>query len=446
MSKKRFKIDIQTLECKAEDKKIVADLYRHLDYLRTNTNSTDPAVRKILVKEIQSIKSMVNDDFAYKFYRVKVKIGPHEREVTFPYYPTTGDIQEILKTLQAKLREKRKHNKIVGSVSREFNGILYNMLGTPEKRTSFSGLVRNMTDPLDTLPELPKQDRLANLKGNGRVFNKPNSIIELSKTPEYAQRIKRAKKPYDKSKYVGVELELVCKKDAANLEAAFIKAGLSGSIYVKRDGSLRVDEGHYEEQASQFPHEVTLIAKESNINNIIERTCEVLNSKEIGAYVNDTCGMHVHLDMRHRDPALCYNNLYRSLPILGAMVPKNRLNNTYCVLNNTADFDTASRSNPNTNREPRYQAINAYAFNSHRTIEVRLHSGSTNIKKINNWVNILMAIVNTQSKVDANIVHPEDMVMFFGINQELLSFINKRIEKFKNSNVNNKQDNLEQIA
>jgi Putative amidoligase enzyme len=64
------------------------------------------------------------------------------------------------------------------------------------------------------------------------------------------------------------------------------------------------------------------------------------------------------------------------------MVPKSRTReNTYCKLN------PAGELNPN----DRYYAINWCSWCEHKTIEVRLHSGTTSAEKIKNWVEILDA-------------------------------------------------------
>src|ERR1019366_2621851 len=57
-------------------------------------------------------------------------------------------------------------------------------------------------------------------------------------------------------------------------------------------------------------HEISIVAQKSQIAGIVTKVCEVLLKH--GSTVNDTCGLHVHLDMRGtRDVKQSFANLVK---------------------------------------------------------------------------------------------------------------------------------------
>ncbi|MBO77642.1 MAG: hypothetical protein CME17_09425 [Gemmatimonadetes bacterium] len=106
--------------------------------------------------------------------------------------------------------------------------------------------------------------------------------------------------------------------------------------------------------------------------------CEKL--REVGAEVNASCGLHVHLDCRDCASATAMTTratrLRKALPWLRNMVPRAR----------SASGSYSGRS------EGRYQPINTESYHRHQTVEVRLHSGTLNGDKIRNWVEVVRFI------------------------------------------------------
>ena len=90
----------------------------------------------------------------------------------------------------------------------------------------------------------------------------------------------------------------------------------------------------------------------------------------------------------------------------------------------------------------RRQAINPMSYSEHKTIEVRLHSASVNSTKINNWISILLAIVDKDYVVSTSdyITAPEDMTTCFGISSDLVEYIKKRTDKFKDDKIDTRLD------
>ncbi len=258
------------------------------------------------------------------------------------------EYKQVKLELREKIKQAREKNRELKSVEREFGGIGYETVGG--------------------------------------VFLKTQTIMALAGSAQI-ERMNKPKKPTsdDKRTFVGVELELISKLSREDMKKALAKQLLGGYVYLKDDSSIS------KENEGDRTHEITVLAPQDTIKDVIRRLCSVLNDDAVGSYVNNSCGLHVHLDARHRDKAVMFNNLVKALPMLKNLVPRTRTmseqGNRYCRMNETASYEDSSTD--------RYFAINGRnAFDKYRTIEVRMHSGSTNAAKINNWIDILCSLVD----------------------------------------------------
>jgi hypothetical protein len=181
-----------------------------------------------------------------------------------------------------------------------------------------------------------------------------------------------------RGKLVGVEIEFFHSESLRNLHP-IISLGQDGSIRTPDDE--RDDDG---ELVTRWrASEARLVYVKGVSENRLEKLCHQI--RDAGGLVNNSCGLHVHLDQRDVTRQGAYARAIRlthSLSFLKLMVPKSRTkNNTYCKMN------PAGELNPN----DRYYAINWCSWCEHKTIEIRLHSGTTSAEKIKNWVEILDA-------------------------------------------------------
>jgi hypothetical protein len=103
------------------------------------------------------------------------------------------------------------------------------------------------------------------------------------------------------------------------------------------------------------------------------------------------------------------------------MVPPSRKSNDYCLQQRTRDFAKASRE--------RYRAINVDAFKRHKNIEVRLHSGTIDAKKIGNFIDLLLLFANAP-KITQFPRLLKKVTERFGIGNELEAYVEQRIRKF----------------
>jgi hypothetical protein len=225
--------------------------------------------------------------------------------------------------------------------------------------------------------------------------------------------------PINEDRYVGIEMEVISKLDVATLSAEFGIAGLENYVNVVGDGSIRPS------TAYPHPHELRILAKEKEFVRVIKQVCKILHGH---TSVNKSCGLHVHLDMRKRNPDVAYANLFSSQALLYAMCPKTRLQNNYCKPSNTySKMVNAAQT------ADRYHGINASAFNRHKTIEIRIHSGTVNAFKIINWVKLLIQIADKPlDNVDRVSVwrNYKDAKRMVGLRGMLEKYVSSRIEEF----------------
>lgn len=184
--------------------------------------------------------------------------------------------------------------------------------------------------------------------------------------------LEKRKAPSDTSEYVGIEIECVV-PSGANMGALLPFARW---VDVGSDGSIHHDDG-------EEGKEIRVCVKRDEIRPVVSGIMAALNS--IGATVNKSCGLHVHLDQRKNPtPELTFQKLVRSLGLLYTVVPKSRRENTYCKRNRRTTFQTNDR----------YKAVNSLAFRRYKTLEIRLFGGTLNAEKVINWIETLEAIAH----------------------------------------------------
>lgn len=181
-----------------------------------------------------------------------------------------------------------------------------------------------------------------------------------------------------RGKCVGVEIEFFHTESLRNLHPI---------VSLGQDGSIRTPDNERDEDGEIVTRyrasEARLVYVKGISENRLEKLCQSI--RNAGGLVNNSCGLHIHLDQRDVTRQGAYARgirLTHSLSFLRLMVPKSRTReNTYCKLNPAGEL----------NSNDRYYAVNWCSWCEHKTIEVRLHSGTTSAEKIKNWVEILDA-------------------------------------------------------
>lgn len=140
----------------------------------------------------------------------------------------------------------------------------------------------------------------------------------------------------------------------------------------------------------------------------LEKVCWVLDL--CNAKVNDTCGLHVHMDAAEFDLTTWKNLIltYKRLEgVIDNFMPHSRRNNHYCKAltaitensikhaRNIGDLRAAFFHN-------RYHKVNLEAYARHRTVEFRQHGGSTNFTKMSAWIHFLAKMITFAKQGQVN--------------------------------------------
>lgn len=182
-------------------------------------------------------------------------------------------------------------------------------------------------------------------------------------------------------------------------------------VNVKGDGSIREESGY-------FPVEITILTRFDKPTNL-EHLCDVL--KDLGAKVNKSCGMHVHLDARHlstKQVKAIGVKFSNAMPVLMGMVPKTRRENSYCVPRVSGLRDGH-----------RYSAVNLNAYNKYKTIEVRLHSSTTDFTKIINWSRLIHAVM-VSKRLSKRCDDINQLTDYISIDENLVEYVSQRTALF----------------
>ena len=274
--------------------------------------------------------------------------------------------------------------------------------------------------------------------GHDKLAGKPDGwILELLKAKTDPRT---AKKPgdYKLGEWIGVEIECFIPLDNVlgdDWRDEYSEAFSSGerivrdllqvrkvrNVQMKHDGSINADDGC---MALEFA-----VVFHKNDRSNLEALCNVL--RELGAEVNKSCGLHVHLDCRDlfeagrlnaRKAGLRANRIVNALPVLAEMVPASRRANTYCRLGKSRRPSSSDR----------YWAVNTTALSRFKTIEVRLHSGTTSFSKINNWIDLLWLISREPRLTRGKVTDPGALFSRCrGIDASLRDYVVNRIAAFR---------------
>ena len=140
----------------------------------------------------------------------------------------------------------------------------------------------------------------------------------------------------------------------------------------------------------------------------LEKVCWVLDL--CNAKVNDTCGLHVHMDAAEFDLSTWKNLIltYKRLEgVIDNFMPRSRRNNHYCKTL-TAITENSIKHARNIGElraaffHNRYHKVNLEAYARHRTVEFRQHGGSTNFTKMSAWIHFLAKMITFAKQGQVN--------------------------------------------
>jgi hypothetical protein len=230
----------------------------------------------------------------------------------------------------------------------------------------------------------------------------------------------------DEKRTFGVEIECHSKVDRYEM-ANMIKTALHFSGYenhevratgygheldgsnftrwvVKTDSSVHGTRAQYNRGFTHNIEVVSPVLKGKEGLKLMEIASNVVNKY---ATVSKTCGLHIHHGAKAKEVKVSINNWRKHEEHFFSMLPTSRRSNGFCRkyssysnmrwINNGESvrnwFKKTIVSSVGT-MSARYAAMNIESFLLRSTLEFRLHSGTTEFKKIKNWIILTQAFVN----------------------------------------------------
>lgn len=247
----------------------------------------------------------------------------------------------------------------------------------------------------------------------------------------------------------GVELEMFIPYDKQ--EAFLTKVKNELKMLVSGDGSINAPGGMCGIEIKTRP---LSYAKMQEVLPRLEAVCV-----EFQAGVNKSTGYHIHASNKSFFNTKKMRHILLTWlaveDVLFATQPESRLNNRYCQrrlldlvkkngLPELPPEEEKDRLVDYLAREDRYYALNISSMARHGTLEVRMHSGTTDAKKIMNWITLMRAIYeyatgswNGKGSIVKSLLAEEiseekinrvwDML---GLDAELKEYFNGRVQKF----------------
>lgn len=193
---------------------------------------------------------------------------------------------------------------------------------------------------------------------------------------------------------VGVELEFVPPVDPNDSRGTVFKYPAFFGLDYTYDGSVK----NYDNPEMETDNECRMLLRHGHYTRIKAVCSEMLNQ---GCAVNDSCGMHVHLDARDmRDSAAitAANRLSDSLPLLAGFTQYTRFVGARAERYCRAGI-SPSRGNGDHYDPDRYYAVNLCALRERGTIEVRIHHGTLDAFVIEGWIRLLRFLFRSSGPI-----------------------------------------------
>ena len=205
---------------------------------------------------------------------------------------------------------------------------------------------------------------------------------------------------YSFTRKFGIEIEAYnCTREklASELRAAGIDVAVEGYNHTTRNHWKLVTDASLTGN-NTFELVSPVLEGEAGLKEL-EKVCWVLEFCDVK--VNDSCGLHIHMDAADFDLqtwknlALSYKHLER---VIDSFMPQSRRQNYYCKgLSSISASDIQAAQSINDLQAAfgnnRYRKVNLEAYARHRTVEFRQHSGTTNFTKMENWIRFLNGLI-----------------------------------------------------
>lgn len=329
---------------------------RYYDAIAKKTKTT---YEKAWLKQVRSqIKASA--------YMVEVKHGP--TGWSEEYAVTVINRNDLRNKMAAKIREIRETHRELKLEEKEFGGAKY--------------------------------------VTTGGVFSETQTINKVAKHPGWNDPL-RDKRPAGRIvNYIGVEVEFNSINNGPRTDAI---AGKLKELNLGKYVTVTTD--------PSCGYEVRCLLPEKNFLDPLAKILKAI--KDMGFPCDERCGTHVHLDMRNRDIAQVYKNMFYTQTFLRKFLTKTRKKNKYCLRNTKAEYDPKERV--------RYMGINVQSYKKHKTLEIRMHHGTLDINELGPWIDLLLKIVNFNGAINKRVLTLKQAKGIFNIEEPLTDVLSKRL-------------------
>lgn len=241
------------------------------------------------------------------------------------------------------------------------------------------------------------------------------------------------------NKFIGqwrsIEFELIFKSKEAETEAlhAIRNEGIANTITVKDDQSIKTNHTLGINGMDGIPHEI-VISYRAGEEDKVRKFCKCLKGR---AYVNHSCGTHFHFDMRaytEEQVTDFGSRVAQAVPALRLLLPKDRRESKFQkqVINTTKTECVYPH---------KYAFVNLAAYNKHKTMEIRGHSGTINADKILNWIAVIEHVM--LSPKSANSVSTVNgLIDTYKLDKHLAEYVKERSTRFEDVHTKGWYDNV----
>ncbi|MDR0763755.1 MAG: amidoligase family protein [Bacteroidales bacterium] len=246
------------------------------------------------------------------------------------------------------------------------------------------------------------------LKSTESKEEKTRKLVELGINASEVQELFALYETEDDVLYtVGVEIECfgvdkqrfgeLCTAKGVDLQTESYNHNTKPHFKVVTDSSIRGE--------NAIECVTPVLRNKAGFDNL-EKVCDALN--EAGAQVNRSTGLHVHIGLQNVDFETyknCFINYYYLEPAIDKFMAKSRRGDTNSYCKSLKNINIESIINARDMQEikdvfncDRYYKLNPVSYSRHNTLEFRQHQGTTDYKKIHNWVMLLTSFVSWSKK------------------------------------------------
>lgn len=243
------------------------------------------------------------------------------------------------------------------------------------------------------------------VKSNKSKQTKSVSLFKLGLTPYEVKLLLGSIKVHKGCKFNANTLTFGVECETYNvIRDALIREVEQRNISIQSEGYNHRDNNQYYKivsdasiQGANGQEVVSPILKGKQGLNSLKMVCDSLNA--IGAKVNKSTGLHVHFDASKISDlhfVQIFKNYQKLESVIDSFMPQSRRaqNNGYCKSLQGLNYgNCATKSDIIRANGTRYRKVNAESYLSHKTVEFRQHSGTTEYEKIANWINFLRKLI-----------------------------------------------------